>query len=61
MVWKIKAMRRLRRLMYIKAFDLVGRTRKLALRWCFSSIRIPFGLAPYVMRFALKAKVRQLL
>jgi hypothetical protein len=57
MVWKIKA---LRCLMYIKCLDLVGLSRKLALMWCFSSYRIPFGLAPYVFAYGLKAKMRQL-
>lgn len=46
--------------MYIKALDLMGMARKLALLWVFSSFRIPFGLEPHVMRFALKAKLKQL-
>jgi hypothetical protein len=60
MVWKIKVAKVLRRLMYIKAFDLVGWSRKMALRWCFSSVPIPFGLAPRVFDYGLKAKMRQL-
>ncbi len=46
--------------MYIKWFDLIGMSRKIALRWCFSSYRIPFGLESYVFKYALKAKMRQL-
>lgn len=45
--------------MYIKCLDLIGMSRKLALLWTFSSLPM-FGLEPYVMRFALKAKMKQL-
>lgn len=45
--------------MYIKWLDLIGMARKLALRWVFSSLPM-FGLEPWVMKFALRATLKQI-